>query len=110
MGSRLTQRKPRCTAPSEGLESLHCTRGNRFADAQAVARDAKTALQEWAQARKQEPPRYEVIARQGPDHAPIFEIEVQLDSGQTARAKDRSKRAAQQSAAEQLLSQLEGQA
>lgn len=82
--------------------------GKRFANAEGRARDPKTALQEWAQARAQRPPSYQVISRRGPDHAPIFEIEVSLESGQTAKATERSKRAAQQSAAQLLLNELEG--
>jgi ribonuclease III len=69
--------------------------------------DAKTALQEWAQARGLPPPRYVEIERSGPDHAPQFVIEARLKSGETARAEAGSKRAAQQLAAEGLLAQLE---
>tara|TARA_R110002096_G_scaffold14582_2_gene50613 strand:+ start:29112 stop:29798 length:687 start_codon:yes stop_codon:yes gene_type:complete len=73
------------------------------------ARDAKTTLQEWAQARKQTPPKYVEIKRSGPDHAPIFTIEVRLESGQSAQARAASKRAASQEAAADLLSQLESE-
>lgn len=81
--------------------------GDRVARVEADARDAKTALQEWAQARGQQPPRYTERARTGPDHAPVFVIEVQLDSGQTAQATAGSKRLAQQAAAQLLLNELE---
>ena len=81
--------------------------GERFATAETTARDAKTALQEWAQARGQKPPRYDEVSRKGPDHAPIFTIRVVLDSGQSAQSSDRSKRAAQQLAAAKLLETLE---
>ena len=81
--------------------------GARVATADTAARDPKTALQEWAQARGQAPPRYEMLARKGPDHAPLFLIEVALQSGQTAQAEARSKRAAQQDAAARLLAELE---
>ncbi|MEM9320377.1 MAG: ribonuclease III [Pseudomonadota bacterium] len=70
------------------------------------ARDAKTALQEWAQARGQRPPRYRELGRTGPDHSPVFVIEVALDSGETARAEARAKRAAEQEAAKALLQRL----
>ena len=46
--------------------------GDRIKNVKVDARDAKTMLQEWAQARGQNPPNYEVISRSGPDHAPIF--------------------------------------
>lgn len=71
------------------------------------ARDAKTLLQEWAQARGQMPPRYVEAKRSGPDHAPVFTIEVVLDSGETAVAQAGSKRMAEQSAARALLDRLE---
>ncbi|MDO5530122.1 MAG: ribonuclease III [Paracoccus sp. (in: a-proteobacteria)] len=68
------------------------------------ARDAKTALQEWAQARGMGPPSYEVTDRQGPDHAPVFEITVTLDDGRSARASGTgAKRRIEQEAARLLL-------
>ena len=50
--------------------------GDRIGRVEADARDAKTALQEWAQARGDEPPCYVEIGREGPDHAPLFTIEA----------------------------------
>ena len=82
--------------------------GDRIHQVKSDARDAKTALQEWAQARGQTPPKYTVIARTGPDHAPEFTIEATLADGQSARAQAGSKRQAEQQAAETLLRQLEG--
>lgn len=70
------------------------------------ARDAKTSLQEWAQARGLPPPDYVETEREGPDHAPVFTIEARLQSGETARAKAPSKRAAEQSAAKALMEKL----
>ncbi len=79
----------------------------RIAAAKEDARDPKTALQEWAQARGQQPPDYIETARSGPDHAPIFDILARLQSGEEASAKASSKRQAQQAAAAKLLAQLE---
>ena len=70
-------------------------------------RDAKTALQEWAQARGLPPPTYLTKRRDGPDHAPVFEIEAQLSDGPSARAKAGTKRAAEQAAAQALLDTME---
>ncbi len=81
--------------------------GERVHNVEDDARDPKTVLQEWAQARKQKPPRYGEVSRSGPDHAPNFTIEVTLDSGQSAQATAGSKRKAEQAAAEVLLSKLE---
>ena len=82
--------------------------GARIDSVKDDARDAKTALQEWAQARRLPPPSYEQTSRSGPDHAPVFEIEARLQSGQFARASAGSKRLAEQAAAKALLAQVQG--
>ncbi len=81
--------------------------GGRVSNVEADARDPKTALQEWAQARALPPPAYTEIGRDGPPHEPVFTIAVRLDSGQEDRATARSKRAAEQAAARALLARLE---
>lgn len=81
--------------------------GTRIDTVEADARDPKTALQEWAQARGEPPPVYREIAREGPDHAPVFTIEAQLSSGGAARATAGAKRQAEQAAAKALLDQVE---
>ncbi|WP_095587363.1 ribonuclease III [Actibacterium ureilyticum] len=81
--------------------------GDRIARVEDDARDAKTALQEWAQARGQQPPQYLEVARSGPDHAPVFTIVVKLQSGEEERAEAHSKRQAEQAAAKALLQKLE---
>ena len=53
------------------------------------------------------PPRYEEIARTGPDHAPEFSIRASLATGDSAEATATSKRAAEQAAARALLERLE---
>lgn len=81
--------------------------GDRTTSVKEDARDAKTALQEWAQARGLEPPAYTLVKRSGPDHAPIFTIAAKLSTGQTASATAGAKRIAEQDAAQLLLAQLE---
>lgn len=81
--------------------------GNRADTVEADARDAKTVLQEWAQARGQQPPKYNELARSGPDHAPVFTIRCELQSGQNASATAGSKRQAEQKAAQALLCEVE---
>ncbi len=71
------------------------------------ARDPKTSLQEWAQARGLPPPAYVEISRSGPDHAPVFTLEARLEDGQTSQATAGSKRQAEQAAARALLDRLE---
>ncbi len=82
--------------------------GTRVTDVETDARDPKTALQEWAQARKMPPPTYVEAERSGPDHAPEFTIIAQLVDGRDAKAKAGSKREAQQLAAKALLEHVEG--
>ena len=81
--------------------------GDRVAQVDTDARDAKTALQEWAQARGQQPPSYQELAREGPDHAPVFTVGVQLEDGRTAQAQANSKRQAEQAAAAALMAKLD---
>ncbi|MFD1159807.1 ribonuclease III [Roseovarius aestuarii] len=81
--------------------------GERVRRVEADARDAKTALQEWAQARGLQPPRYVEVARSGPDHAPQFTIEAQLDGQTPTQATAGSKRQAEQAVAKALLARIE---
>lgn len=81
--------------------------GDRVRNVAADARDAKTALQEWAQARGEVPPQYIEVARTGPDHQPVFTIEVRLASGPTEQATAGSKRHAEQAAATALLKKVD---
>jgi len=82
--------------------------GDRIDSVAKDARDAKTALQEWAQARGQNTPAYIETSREGPDHAPVFTIEARLDSGEFETASAPTKRQAEQMAAKALLDRLEG--
>ncbi|KAA8608214.1 ribonuclease [Salipiger aestuarii] len=82
--------------------------GNRIAQVEEDARDPKTSLQEWAQARGMPPPAYVEVGRTGPDHAPVFTIEARLANGETAQATAGAKRKAEQHAAAALLAKLGG--
>jgi ribonuclease-3 len=68
--------------------------------------DAKTALQEWAQAAGLALPLYTVVKSEGPPHDPVFEVEVTVAGQEPASARGRSKRAAEQAAAKQLLGRV----
>ncbi len=81
--------------------------GGRIGTVEADARDPKTALQEWAQARGMTPPDYTETARSGPDHQPKFTVRVTLASGEASEATAGSKRAAEQAAARALLQRME---
>lgn len=81
---------------------------DRIAGVDADARDAKTALQEWAQARGMDPPVYTETDRSGPDHQPEFTVEARLASGEAETARALSKRQAEQAAAQALLNRVGG--
>ena len=76
---------------------------NRVATLDEIPRDAKTSLQEWAQARGLAPPVYELVTRTGPDHAPQFVMKAVLSGMPEAKATGTSKRSAEQAAAEAML-------
>lgn len=80
--------------------------GDRIAQVEPDARDPKTTLQEWAQARGMRPPAYDVEGRDGPDHAPEFRIAARLQDGRFAEGRATSKRAAEQAAALSLLGRI----
>ena len=83
--------------------------GARIANVDLDARDAKTALQEWAQARGYTTPTYTELNRDGPDHQPNFTVEVRLQNNEVAEGRAGTKRQAEQSAAKALLARLENQ-
>jgi ribonuclease III len=65
--------------------------------------DAKSTLQEWAQAQGLAVPVYREIKREGPDHQPVFTAEVRIDAKRSASGSGANKRAAEQDAATALL-------
>jgi ribonuclease-3 len=71
--------------------------------ADAARRDSKTALQEWAHAKKLETPTYHLVDQDGPDHDPVFTVKVELSNKDSAKGKGRSKRSAEQQAARKIL-------
>jgi ribonuclease-3 len=78
--------------PDDGMES--------------AVTDHKSALQEMAQALKLPPPRYVIVAEEGPEHAKTFTVEVRLGKDWVSQAQGLSKKAAGQKAAQQILQQL----
>jgi ribonuclease III len=70
-------------------------------------KDAKTELQEWLQARKLAVPTYRIVATRGQAHAQTFEVEASVPAlDRSARGEGKSRRAAEQEAAQALLDQL----
>lgn len=73
----------------------------------AWAKDAKTELQEWLQARRLPVPTYRIAATRGQAHAQTFEVECVVPAlGLTQAGEGRSRRQAEQEAARRMLDVL----
>jgi len=68
--------------------------------------DSKTRLQEYSLKKYKELPNYKVYKQVGPDHSPIFKVEVSIPGSKKFSGSGKSKKSAQQNAAEKLLTQL----
>jgi len=74
---------------------------------QAAAKDPKTELQEWLQARKMRVPFYRVVGTTGAAHQQTFEVECEItELGMTQRGMGGSRRAGEQAAAAAMLENL----
>jgi ribonuclease-3 len=68
----------------------------------------KTALQEWAQAKGLPLPIYKIQAQRGPDHAPVFVIELSVQGFDTVLSEGPSRQEAEKRAAHAFM-EREGQ-
>ncbi len=76
-------------------------------DVAGWAKDAKTELQEWLQARRLAVPVYRIAATRGQAHAQTFEVECAVAAlNLTHRGEGRSRRTAEQEAARRMLDAL----
>jgi ribonuclease-3 len=71
-------------------------------------KDPKTALQEWSQGHRLALPTYKLVSESGPAHAPAFTISVMVGGFAAREGQGRTKRFAEQAAAEALLETLPG--
>ncbi|MGD9638467.1 MAG: ribonuclease III [Alphaproteobacteria bacterium] len=69
-------------------------------------KDAKSALQEWTQSRGYGLPKYEVVDRSGPDHNPLFIVNLKIGSLEVVVAEGNSKKVAEQNAAKIMLEKI----
>lgn len=69
-------------------------------------KDNKSALQEWLHIHGQSAPEYVLVAERGPDHDKTFLVEVRVGPESTGRCEGRTKKEAEQGAAERLLDEL----
>ena len=76
-------------------------------DAASWAKDAKTELQEWLQARRLPVPSYRIAGTRGQAHAQTFEVECVVQAlNLLHRGEGRSRRVAEQEAARRMLDAL----
>lgn len=71
-------------------------------------KDPKTQLQEWAQGRGLPLPAYKVVGREGPDHAPVFTVSVNVGDYEPEQAEGHSRQEAEKAAATMMLLKREG--
>jgi ribonuclease-3 len=87
---------------------VDCYWTEAFAALGSDMRDPKTVLQEWAQSRRgnNDAPVYKLAGREGPDHAPRFEVQVSVAGEEPQTGSGGSKREAEQDAARRMLEKL----
>lgn len=86
---------------------VHRLFADRITEAlEGPAKDIKSRLQEWAQSHHRVTPTYKIIDTHGPDHAVSFSAEVTLGTVATATGSGRSKKLAQQAAAQAVVTAL----
>lgn len=71
-----------------------------------MARDPKSALQEWAQGSGMAAPSYRHVSREGPDHAPVFTVAVEINGRTPVQGVGNSKQVAEREAARAMLAVL----
>ena len=86
---------------------VHRAWSERVSTRDRAPKHPKSALQEWAAANEHKPPSYRLAERSGPQHAPLFVVEVEINGIGSATAEGSSKQEAETAAAAQLLEQLQ---
>jgi ribonuclease-3 len=72
----------------------------------ALTGDFKSALQELLQSQERGLPEYRIVGESGPDHRKVFDVEVWVAGEVVARADGRSKKEAEQRAAQLALDHI----
>lgn len=68
--------------------------------------DPKSRLQEWALERSRQAPTYELVGRDGPDHAPRFRVQVVVRGHEPVAGEGANKREAEKAAAVAMLDRI----
>jgi len=89
------------------IQGLYAARLAALPAEPVAVKDFKTRLQEHLQARHLGLPEYDVVSIRGSAHDQVFEVECRLaDLGRSARGRGRSRRHAEQQAAQHMLDAL----
>ncbi len=72
--------------------------------------DYKSALQEFAQARRLPPPRYVIVRERGPEHSKTFTVEARVGREWVGQAEGNTKKGAAQKAARDVYERLQADA
>lgn len=78
----------------------------RFDTTIAPPSHPKTALQEWAQGAGLPLPTYKIIGQSGPDHAPVFTVELNVKGYDPLKADGRSRQVAEKEAARIFMEKI----
>jgi ribonuclease-3 len=81
---------------------IHKYWGDAIYDLEELPKEPKALVQEWAQKRGMDIPEYKEIGRSGPDHAPLYMLEVSLKNGFVATGEGKNKKHAERDAAQKL--------
>jgi len=91
----------RCVAPVETADD-----GSEGGQLQQELRDYKSALQEFAQARRLPTPRYVIVRERGPEHSKTFTVEARVGREWVGQAEGHTKKSAAQKAARAVYERL----
>jgi ribonuclease-3 len=75
----------------------------RLLTLEQAPKDPKSALQEWAHQKALPLPEYSLLDRSGPDHRPVFNVQVQVGTNYKTQGSGLSLRAAEKAAAQAAL-------
>jgi len=71
-----------------------------------IPTEAKTTLQEWVQKNKKKLPRYTIISQEGPAHAPLIRICLEVEGYENTYGEGHNKKEASIQAAEEMIKKI----
>lgn len=77
-----------------------------FFEMKAPPQHPKTRLQEWAQGKGLPLPVYEIVGQSGPDHMPVFDVQLFVQGYESVTAQGSARQEAEKIAARMFLDQL----